>query len=165
MIDASRLAWVAALAAAMGIGCSDDASGGGGSGAQAQGGEAEGGSPATGGSSDGGAAAGGAPEGGAAEGGATQGGGGQGGAAAGHCDGAVHCNSVDGYFCDEITGPSKAFEEACAAESGTFGPGPCNDENFGSACLFDCVTPSEYSIIGIDQVACEEAGGTYVQSL
>jgi hypothetical protein len=113
----------------------------------------------------GGAAAGGAPEGGAAEGGATQGGGGQGGAAAGHCAGAVHCNSVDGYFCDEITGPSKAFEEACAAESGTFGAGPCDDENFGSACLFDCVTPSEYSLIGIDQVACEEAGGTYVQSL
>lgn len=157
-----RLASTAWLVTGLALGCGDGGSaGGGGSGAGPQGGEAEGGAPA-GGAAQGGEAEGGAAAGGAGEGGALAGGAGEGGGQpAQHCADAVHCDSVDGYFCDEVSGPSAELEAACAAESGTFGEGPCSD-NFGTGCVFDCETPSEYSLIGVDQAACERAGGTYV---
>lgn len=94
--------------------------------------------------------------------------GGEGGAAGGveACDSAVRCVDATLYFCDEISGPDDGtFEDACTAEGGTFGAGSCTDADFAwvDACLFDCVTPNEFSNIGaLSEQACTDAGGTYV---
>ncbi len=86
------------------------------------------------------------------------------GGAPGHCADAVHCGSVQGYFCHEISGPDAAFEQACADELfGQFAPGPCGPRYGEGACVFDCVEPSVYaSVMAIDPTECEMSGGTYV---
>jgi hypothetical protein len=85
---------------------------------------------------------------------------GAGGAPEGHCANAVSCTDGANYFCDEISGPNAAFEQECAQEGGTFAQGPCLLDQ--TACVFDCVTPSVYSIFDVGQVECEAQGGTYI---
>jgi hypothetical protein len=116
-----------------------------------------------GGAAQGGAAQGGAAQGGAAQGGAAQGGSG-GGAPSAHCPNAIHCGSVQGYFCYEVSTPAPDFEAECTNDlGGAFGQGPCGPEYADGGCLFDCATPSVYSVaVGIDQTQCEMDGGTYV---
>ncbi|NUO52074.1 MAG: hypothetical protein HOV80_24750, partial [Polyangiaceae bacterium] len=92
---------------------------------------------------------------------------GAGGGGADHCDSAVRCDGVDGYFCYEISGPDAAFEQACAEELfGIYGEGPCGPEYDTSACLFDCEEqPSVFSVaISIDEGQCEGEGGVWVDN-
>jgi hypothetical protein len=86
-----------------------------------------------------------------------------GGNGAEHCAQAIRCDAVQGYFCYEVTGPDPAFETACAEElGGNFAQGPCGPEYDTSACIFDCVEPSGWSLaIEIGQMQCEMDGGTY----
>ena len=82
------------------------------------------------------------------------------------CDSPARCVDATLYFCDEISGPDDgSFETACIDEGGTFSAGSCTDGDFAwyDACLFDCVTPSEFSSIGaLNAETCTMAGGTHV---
>ncbi|MCA9624780.1 MAG: hypothetical protein KC731_37410, partial [Myxococcales bacterium] len=95
-------------------------------------------------------------------------GGGEGGAAPVEaCDSPLRCIDATFYFCDEISGPDDGgFEADCVAQGGTFGAASCTDVDFGwfDGCLYDCVTPSRFSMIAaIDEATCTQSGGSYVQ--
>ncbi len=164
MVWCKRLGgWVVVWALAA---CGETA-GAGGSGAETEGGSSgDGGSSNDGGAGGGGAgpATGGGGSVGDGGGGAVGGGGAGGGGPFEHCNDAVNCSGVQGYFCYEVSAPGSELEAACANElGGTFGAGPCDAFYDTSACIQDCSTPSEYSFgVTVDQAACEEAGGTYL---
>jgi hypothetical protein len=131
------------------------------------GGQGEAGSSGSnGGGGEGGAAQGGS--GGAAQGG-SGGDGGQGGNAGSPevCASPIRCVDATGYFCDELAGPDDgSFAESCAEMGGTFSETSCQEDvNFywSAACIFDCVTPNEYSSIGLAGGACVESGGEYFE--
>ncbi|MEZ4438968.1 MAG: hypothetical protein R3B72_07755 [Polyangiaceae bacterium] len=127
-----------------------------------------GGTAASGGGQAGGAAGvGGGGVGGGGVGGAGAGGGQGGAAPVEACDSPLRCIDASSYFCDEISGPDDgSFEADCVAQGGTFSAGACTDMDFGwfDGCLYDCVTPSRFSMIGaIDEATCTQSGGSYVQ--
>jgi hypothetical protein len=135
-------------------------------GSPSQGGEAgSGGDVANGGASEGGAPAGGSG-GGPVGGGEAGGSGGAGGGGVEACANPLRCIDGSNYYCDEISGPDDgSFEAACTEAFGTVSQGSCTDADFNwvDACVFDCVTPNEFSNIGdLDPDACYVAGGIYV---